>query len=199
MRAPPRAPYAPRMSKVSLPGLTLSVRDAQPSDHPAIHDVLLAAYREYAAVLPPAVFDGYLADILDLDGRARTGRLIVAEHAGRAVGTVTFYDDAAAEGIGWPTGWAGVRALGVDPTVRGRGIGQALMRVCLERARAAGAAVLCLHTAEFMTTAVAMYLAMGFRRVPSFDFDAASHLRLVDTRPVRVIAFRLDLPTAPTT
>src|SRR6266508_341930 len=163
MRAPPRAPYAPRMSKVSLPGLTLSVRDAQPSDHPAIHDVLLA------------------------------------EHAGRAVGTVTFYDDAAAEGIGWPTGWAGVRALGVDPTVRGRGIGQALMRVCLQRARAAGAAVLCLHTAEFMTTAVAMYLAMGFRRVPSFDFDAASHLRLVGARPVRVIAFRLDLPTAPTT
>jgi GNAT superfamily N-acetyltransferase len=175
------------------------VRDAQTSDHPAIHDVLLAAYREYAAALPPEIFDGYLADILDLDGRAQTGRLIVAEHAGRAVGTVTYYDDAAAEGVGWPTGWAGVRALGVDPAVRGRGIGRALMGVCLERARAAGAAVLCLHTAEFMMTAVAMYLAMGFRRVPSFDFDAAGHLRLEGARPVRVIAFRLDLPTTPTT
>ena len=193
MRAAARA-YAAGMSTTRPPGLTLSVRDARPSDHPAVHDVLLAAYREYAAALPPAVFDGYLADILDLDGRARDGRLIVAEHDGRVVGTVTYYDDAAAEGIGWPTGWAGVRALGVDPAVRGRGIGRALMRVCLERAHAAGAAVLCLHTAEFMTTAVAMYLAMGFRRVPAFDFDAASHLRLDGVRPVRVIAFRLDLP-----
>lgn len=189
----------PRMSMTRPPSLTLSVRDAQPSDHPAIHDVLLAAYGEYATALPPAVFDGYLADILDLDGRARDGRLVVAEHDGRVVGTVTYYDDAAAEGIGWPTGWAGVRALGVDPTVRGRGVGRILMRVCLERARAAGAAVLCLHTAEFMTTAVAMYLAMGFRRVPSFDFDAASRMRLDGAPPVRVIAFRLDLPTAPTT
>ena len=181
------------MSTTRPQGLTLTVRDAQPSDHPAMHDVLLAAYREYAAALPPAVFDGYLADILDLDGRARTGRLLVAEHDHRVVGTVTWYDDAAAEGIGWPTGWAGVRALGVDPAVRGRGVGRTLMRDCLERARAAGAAVLCLHTAEFMTAAVAMYLAMGFRRVPAFDFDAARFLRLDGVPPVRVIAFRLDL------
>jgi predicted N-acetyltransferase YhbS len=181
------------MSTTRPPSLTLSVRDARASDHPAIRGVLLAAYREYATALPPAVFDGYLADILDLDGRARDGRLVVAEHAGRIVGSVTYYDDAAAEGIGWPTGWAGARALGVDPAVRGRGIGHALMRACLERAHVADAAVLCLHTAEFMTAAVAMYLAMGFRRVPAFDFDAARHLRLDGAPPVRVIAFRLDL------
>jgi predicted N-acetyltransferase YhbS len=188
------APYAPGMPRTGLYGPTLSIRDARPSDHAAIRDVLSAAYREYAAVLPPAVFDRYLADILDVDGRARSGRLLVAEHGDRVVGTATYYDDAAAEGVGWPTGWAGVRALGVDPTVRGRGVGRALMRACLERARAAGAAVLCLHTAEFMTAAVALYLAMGFRRVPSFDFDATSHLRLGGERPTRVIAFRLDLP-----
>jgi GNAT superfamily N-acetyltransferase len=62
-----------------------------------------------------------------------------------------------AEGFGWPSGWAGVRALGVDPAVRGLGIGSALMQACYERARAAGAPVLCLHTARFMPTPVAMY------------------------------------------
>lgn len=92
----------------------------------------------------------------------------------------------------------GLRALGVDPAARRLGIGRALMQACLERARAAGTAVLCLHTADFMTAAVAMYLGMGFRRVPLFDFDAASHLRL-GGRPIRVIAFRLDLPTDPST
>jgi GNAT superfamily N-acetyltransferase len=100
------------------------------------------------------------------------------------------------EGFGGPSGWAGLRALGVDPTVRGLGIGHVLMQVCLDRARAAGAAVLCLHTAEFMTTAAAMYQAMGFRRVPSFDFDAARHLRLRGAQPIRIVAYRLDLPKA---
>jgi hypothetical protein len=52
------------------------------------------------AVLPPAVFGPYLADILDLDARARSGRLLVAEHAGRVAGTVTCYGDAASEGLG---------------------------------------------------------------------------------------------------
>jgi hypothetical protein len=53
--------------------------------------------------------------------------------------------------------------------------------------------VLGLHTAAFMPAAVAMYEAMGFRRAPSFDFEATSHLRLQDTEPVRILAYRLDL------
>jgi hypothetical protein len=69
------------------------------------------------------------------------------------------------------------------------------MEACRDRARAAGAAVLCLHTAAFMTAAVVLYEAMGFRRVPSFDFDAARFLDLdMDgERPIPVIAYRLDL------
>jgi predicted N-acetyltransferase YhbS len=185
------------MLPLSLAGVALSMRDAEPSDHHRSRGVLRAAYQEYAAALPPAVYRRYLRDILDLDARARTGRLLVAEHAGRIVGTVTFYGDAAAEGVGWPSGWAGLRALGVDPTMRGLGIGRTLMRTCLDRARAAGAAVLCLHTAEFMTGAIAMYEAMGFRRAPSFDFDATALLRLGGTTPVRILAYRLDLPSAP--
>jgi predicted N-acetyltransferase YhbS len=107
------------MPKLSPAGTCLSVRDARPADHPAVRGVLLAAYQEYASVMPPPVFDRYLADLLDLDSRSRTGRLLVAEHEGRIVGTVTSYDDAAAEGVGWPSGWAGLRALGVDPAASG--------------------------------------------------------------------------------
>jgi predicted N-acetyltransferase YhbS len=164
------------------------VRPAGQSDHQRIRDVLAAAYQEYAAVLPAPQFDRYLADILDLDRRAGAGQFLVAEHAGHTVGTVTYYPDAGLEGVGWPSGWAGLRALGVDPAARGLGVGRALMRACLERAHAAGASVLCLHTAEFMTAAVTMYESMGFRRVPAFDFEIAGD------RPVTVIAYRLDLP-----
>jgi predicted N-acetyltransferase YhbS len=182
------------MPQLSLSGVAVRVREAHRSDRRAVRGVLLAAYREYAAVLPPAVFGPYLADILDLDARVPAGRLLVAEHGGRVVGAVTFYEDAAGEGLGWPAGWAGLRALGVDPAVRGHGVGRALVDACRERARAARAPVLCLHTAAFMAAAVAMYEAMGFRRAPSFDFEAAGHLRHGAAQPVQILAYRLDLP-----
>jgi GNAT superfamily N-acetyltransferase len=198
------------MPQLSPPDVAVQVREARPSDRRAVRAVLLAAYREYAASLPPAVFGPYLADVLDLDARDggsgglkerrssppvnASGRLLVAERAGRVVGTVTWYDDAAAEGLGWPSGWAGLRALGVDPATRGHGVGRALVEACRRRALAAGAPVLCLHTAGFMTAAVALYEAMGFRRDPSFDFEATSHLRVAGLRPIPILAYRLDLP-----
>ena len=177
------------MPQPSPSGVAVRVRDAQRSDRRAVRAVLLAAYREYATVLPPAVFGPYLADILDLDDRERAGRQLVAEHGGRVAGTVTFYEDAAAEGLGWPAGWAGLRALGVDPVARRLGVGQALMDACRERALAARAPVLCLHTAAFMPAAVAMYEAMGFRRAPAFDFDVPAG----GAPPVTILAYRLDL------
>ena len=180
------------MATRSLTGT--EVRAAVPADLPAVRRVLLAAYQEYAATLPPAVFGRYLTDILDVGSRAGAGELLVAERAGWVVGTVTYYPDAGQEGLGWPAGWAGLRALGVEPRARGLGIGQALLGACLERAVAARAPVICLHTAEFMTAAVAMYQATGFRRVPAHDFDAASRLALGGVRPVPILAYRLDLP-----
>jgi ribosomal protein S18 acetylase RimI-like enzyme len=182
------------MPQLSPPGVAVQVREARPSDRRAVRAVLLAACREYAAALPPAVFGPYLADILDLDAREDVGRLLVAERAGRVVGAVTWYGDAAAEGLGWPPGWAGLRALGVDPAARGHGVGRALIEACRQRARAAGAPVLCLHTAGFMTAAVALYESLGFRRDPSFDFEAASQLRVGGIQPIRILAYRLDRP-----
>jgi predicted N-acetyltransferase YhbS len=181
------------MSQRSFPRAALSVRDAEPADHQAIRDVLGAAYRQYEPLLPPEIFANYFQDILDVESRARTGQLIVAEHLGRIVGAVSFFGDASAEGFEWPPRWAGLRALGVDPAVRGRGIGHALMRTCLDRALAAGASVLCLHSTVFMTEAVAMYEAMGFRRAPSFDFDVTKSLGRDDPEPLLILAYRLDL------
>jgi GNAT superfamily N-acetyltransferase/mannose-6-phosphate isomerase-like protein (cupin superfamily) len=181
------------MSSVSLTGA--GVRDAGASDLPAVRRVLLAAYQEYAATLPPAVFGRYLNDLLDVEGRVGAGEVLVAEHGGRVVGTVTYYADASREGFGWPAGWAGLRALGVEPGARGLGVGRALLAACLERAEAAGAPVLCLHTAEFMSAALAIYEQAGFRRDPAYDFDATGGLALGGVRPVPILGYRLDLPT----
>ena len=174
-------------------GAAVSVRGAEPEEHEAIRVLLEAAYRQFASAIPQAIYEPYIADILDLEPRVRAGSLLVAEQAGRLLGTVTFYEQSNAQGVGWPPGWAGVRALGVDTAARGRGIGRLLMEACLDRARRAGAAVLGLHTAEIMTAAVALYEHMGFRRAPTFDFDAPASHRVEGERPITVIAYRLDL------
>jgi GNAT superfamily N-acetyltransferase len=178
----------------------VTVRDAEPGEHEGIRDLLAAAYRQFAEAVPASIYGPYIADIVDLEPRARAGRLLVAEQAGEILGTVTYYRDAGAAGVGWPPGWAAVRALGVHPAARGGGIGRLLMQACIERARSAGAPVLCLHTAEIMTAAVVIYEQMGFRRVPSFDFRPPGSERLEGERPAAengrpfmVIAYRLDL------
>jgi len=61
------------------PNTVLLVRDAAPADYPAIRDVVIAAYRQYAGLIAPDIFATYLADLLDLDTHARHGRLFVVE------------------------------------------------------------------------------------------------------------------------
>jgi GNAT superfamily N-acetyltransferase len=174
-------------------GSATTVREAGEADHPAIRDLLAAAYQEYEPALPPGGLEVYLRDLVDFEGRAGVGRLLVAERRGRLAGTVTFFPDASVEGLGWPSGWAGFRALGVDPAQRGLGVGRRLTRECLDLARALGAPVLCLHTAAFMTAAVAMYEAMGFERAPEYDFDPRDLYEDELTESITVISYRIDL------
>ena len=54
--------------------------------------------------------------------------------------------------------------------------------------------MLCLHTAEFMTAAVAIYEQAGFRRDPAYDFDATGRLALGGVGPIPILAYRLELP-----
>ena len=44
------------------------------------------------------------------------------------------------------------------------------MAECLLRARADGATTMGLHTTKLMDVARAMYLRLGFRRAPKYDF-----------------------------
>jgi predicted N-acetyltransferase YhbS len=171
----------------------VSVREATRADHPAIRDVVRAAYQRYDAEIPPRLFRAYMEDLLDLDDRERTGTVLVAERDGRVVGAVTFFQDAAKEGIAWPHDWAGLRALAVDPAAQGQGVGHRLMDACLQAARQGGAEVLCLHTATFMREATAMYQAMGFERVPEYDFELGTPRQTSGGAPVRILAYRLDL------
>jgi ribosomal protein S18 acetylase RimI-like enzyme len=169
------------------------VRPAVAADHPRIAAIMLGAYGQYAGTLPPETFVSYLSDLVDLDHHAARGRLVVAELAGRVVGAVAYYPDISVQGVGWPEGWAGGRALAVDPAARGYGVARALVATCLRLAAESGAPVFAFHTAVFMTRAVALYEGLGFERAPEYDLDLGRYYGASEGSPQPVIAYRRDL------
>ncbi len=117
--------------------------------------------------------DDYLDELADVAGRPEGTVVLVAEDDGRLVGCVTYVATVtspyaefdAADG-------AGIRMLGVDPAVHGRGVGPALTRACLARAAADGRGVIVLHTAQTESSATRMYDRLGFEPAPELDRTA---------------------------
>ena len=165
------------------------IRDAAPADYPAIGEVVIAACRQYADLMAPDIFSLYLASLLDLDAHARHGRLFVVEADERVRGFSAFYPDASVQGYGLPRGWASGRAMAVHPAARGLGVARTLLATGERLAREAGAPVFAFHTASFMTSAIALYERLGYRRVPEFDFDWATHFGRSDAAPITSIAY----------
>jgi uncharacterized RmlC-like cupin family protein len=95
-----------------------------------------------------------------------------------------------------PGGSAGVRAVVVAPRHRRIGVGSVLMAACAERAWAAGATALYLHTAPFMTAAVALYEGLGYRRDPAVDLDVGVHFGVAPPGGIVVAGYRLDVAPA---
>ena len=179
----PDTPLATRQDTVLL------VRDAVPADYPAIRDMVIAAYRQYADLIAPDIFSAYLADLLDLDTHARHGRLFVVEADQWVCAFAAWYPDASVQGVGLPPGWASGRALAVHPAARGNGAARTLLATGERLAREAGAPVLAFHTVSFMTGAIALYERLGYDRAPEFDFDMAARYSGFGAAPIMSIAY----------
>ncbi len=164
------------------------IRDARDGDHDAIRDVTMSAYQEYAALMS-AHWEGYRQSILATLDEVRPAEQIVAELDGAIAGTVLLYPAGAVlvapNGVPVTLAWPEVRLLAVAPAARGKGIGAALVRECMRRARQSGATVMTLHTTDVMRVAMAMYERMGFIRAPELDFHPAPN--------VTVKGYRFDL------
>jgi predicted N-acetyltransferase YhbS len=177
-----------RGCEVTQKNTNLSIRDAREDDREAAREVTLAAYEEYAKVMPSFFWEGYRKNIIESLDKHGPAQQIVAEYTGKIVGSVLLYPPAAnAYGAAADASAAlpEMRLLAVHPAMRGQRIGSALTRECVQRAKRAGALALGLHTTDMMQTAMQMYERMGFVRAPEFDFHP--------TENTLVKGYRLDL------
>ncbi len=155
----------------------LRIRDARPRDTGTIEALTLGAYQQYAAAMP-AHWAAYRRNIRATLASVEPAAQIVAEKGKRLVGAVLLYP-AATSGLSRRLRTAPeVRLLAVAPAARGQGIGGALMRECVARARRSGATALTLHTNDVMQAAIRLYERLGFQRAAELDFRPAPDLTI---------------------
>ena len=146
---------------------SLSVEPAGSDDFAAIASVTVGAYLGEALAS-----EGYATQLADVAGRAgRSELLVVRDGDGRVVGSVALVLEGDFGEITESDDEASFRMLVVDPTVRGRGVGELLVRTCLGRARAAGKRRMVLSTDPRMASAHRLYERLGFRRLPERDWS----------------------------
>jgi ribosomal protein S18 acetylase RimI-like enzyme len=82
------------------------------------------------------------------------------------IGGVRFLDTAAAE----------VKSMYVSPAFRGRGLARALLTELERIAREHGCTRIQLDTSDYLTAAVALYRAAGYREVSAYNENAKANL-----------------------
>ena len=153
---------------------SLRVEAARPADFGRIAELTAGVYRDEE--LAPAA---YLSQLADVAGRAEHAELLIARDGETVIGSVALVLAGEFGEITSSEEEAAFRMLVVDPVTRGRGVGELLVRTCLERARAAGKRRMVLSTDPRMTAAHRLYERLGFVRLPERDWSPLPGVQLM--------------------
>jgi ribosomal protein S18 acetylase RimI-like enzyme len=152
----------------------VSIRDVHPVEYAEVAELTAATYRREGYGSPE-----YEIALRDVAGRDATARVLVALVADELVGAVTV----ATRGGPWSEraapGEAEIRMLVVAASARGAGVGEALVRTCIELAREAGCSAVRLSTEPTMKAAHRLYERLGFRRTREGDWSPVEGVTLL--------------------
>ena len=163
--------------------MALTIRPAEPDDFEAVGEITVRAYLDGGHLAEDST---YVQTLAGARGRAAGAELwVAAADDGKVLGTVTFAPPGTAFHEIAKAEEGDVRMLAVDPSAQGRGIGEALMVRCIERARALELVGLALSTQPSMRAAHRVYERLGFVRAPERDWQPMPGIDL--------LVYRLDL------
>ncbi|SDG37226.1 L-amino acid N-acyltransferase YncA [Lentzea fradiae] len=153
------------------------IRPARQSDLPAVGEITVEAYVADGHVTAQ---DDYAANLADAASRFRDAELLVAvDDADEVLGSVTVVHPGTPYAEISRPGELEFRMLSVASSARGKGVGEALVRAVVEKARAAGVSDLVLSSSEKMRSAHRLYERLGFIRLPERDWSPVPGLKLV--------------------
>jgi ribosomal protein S18 acetylase RimI-like enzyme len=168
--------------------MDIVIRPARPAEFETVGEITAQAYLR-DGLLDFGEDDAYLAKLRDVAKRAAHAQVLAAVRGADVLGGVTFVPSGGpmAE-ISGPSE-AEIRMLAVAHAARGRGVGEALVRACVDRARALpGCTAVVLSTQRTMRTAHRLYERLGFVRTPERDWNP-----LPEVYDIQLLAYRLTL------
>ena len=151
----------------------MEIRPIREEEADALGDLTVRVYEEIGAT-----DDEYTPQLRDVRSRMETCTVLVAIEDGAVVGGVSY--------VPGPGPWADrctdeeaeFRMLVVDPAHQGKGIGEALVRACIELATAAERGRLVLLSEDDMVVAHRLYARLGFVRTPERDWLYSPEVQL---------------------
>ncbi|WP_367320905.1 GNAT family N-acetyltransferase [Streptomyces sp. HUAS ZL42] len=151
--------------------MDIEIRAAKPTEYEPLGNITARAYL-HDNLLAFGESDWYLGELKNVAKRATAAEVLVATLGGQPVGTVTYVPSGGPMADLARTGEAEIRMLAVAHEARGRGAGEALVRACIDRARAAeGCTGIVLSTQPVMYAAHRIYERLGFVRAPERDWQ----------------------------
>ncbi len=155
----------------------VQIRPPRPEEHAAAGEVTVRAY-EADGHLAGGV--GYDAKLRDIARRVELAEVLVAvDGAGAVLGTVTIVRPGSDYAEISRPGELEFRMLAVAPSARGRGIGEALTKAVLDRARSLGIRKVVLSSGDAMHSAHRLYERLGFARLAERDWRPFPHIKLI--------------------
>lgn len=159
----------------------MEVRPVRSGEFDRLGAITVEAYTTLPGHVPEPDYEAELADVA---GRANDATVLVAlAEDGCVLGGVTLVTDSDSPLSEHDVaGAASIRMLAVDQSARGRGVGEGLVRACLDRAADAGATAIVLHSTPWMHGAHRLYDRLGFRRDPALDWTPVPGIDLLGFR-----------------
>ncbi|MFF5977300.1 GNAT family N-acetyltransferase [Streptomyces olindensis] len=156
--------------------MDIVIRPAEPGEYGPLGDITAHAYLQ-DGLLDFGEDDEYLGELKDVAKRAAAAEVLVALRGDELLGGVTFVPSGGPMADIAGPGEAEIRMLAVSRAARGRGAGEALVRSCVDRARATeGCVRIVLSTQRTMHSAHRIYERLGFVRTPERDWNPVPHL-----------------------
>ncbi|RSM40915.1 GNAT family N-acetyltransferase [Amycolatopsis balhimycina DSM 5908] len=155
----------------------VEIRPPRPEEYAAAGEVTVQAYDADGHLVAGI---GYDVELRDVARRVQQAEVLVAvDETGEVLGTVTVVRPESDYAEVSRPGELEFRMLAVAPSARGRGIGEALTRAVLDRARALGARRVVLSSQEGMRSAHRLYERLGFTRLAERDWQVLPHITLI--------------------
>jgi ribosomal protein S18 acetylase RimI-like enzyme len=156
--------------------MDFAIRRAAADEYETLGEITARAYLQ-DGLLDFGESDAYLGELRNVAQRAAAAEVLAAVADGRVLGGVTFVPSGGPMADIARPGEAEIRMLAVAREARGRGAGEALVRACVDRARAVeGCVRVVLSTQRTMRPAHRLYERLGFVRTPDRDWNPLPEL-----------------------